>query len=575
MTTVTLRRGARASGQAGATWTTRIIWASSALILAFLVLVPIGYLLAESLKSADSVVALNKYLEVLGKPRVQSAILNTFLISTGAAILAVIVGVPLAFIVGRTDVYAKNFVRASILISLVSPPFLLAIAYIVLLGPNAGWINVGIRELLGIKATSGPLDIFSVLGFLLLAVPHGVAFVFIQTTPAFESMDGALEEAARTTGASMRRTILRVTMPLARPAILAGGLLAFSTSLALYGTAYLLGIDYITIAIREELFMGRDFAAAAVLAAVMVVMSMLALFLYRRAVRSSSRYLTVAGKGHRTRRMRLGRGRIPVSLLGVLYAFIVLIVPFTVLILTSLVDVYGLGPQPGNFTLDNYAWVLGSPRVAVAIRTSAVLALITATIVIALSIVVAYLITRTQLRVRGVLDYLSILPLGIAGTAFAVGLIIAYLSSPLDALDLYGTMWLLLIAYVTRFIPYGVRMAQTSLIQIAPELEEAARVSGSSWARSMRRVTVPLMKNGLVYGWALVFIQTLPELGASAMLVGPGTNVVSTTILDIWDNVKGIQRASALSALVFLLILVLVLVARQLTGRSPMTEERR
>lgn len=545
---------------------TQLIWLVAVLFLVFIIVLPIGYTLYESFTNQSGSLTLSNY-NYLSRPYVQEAIFNTILLALGVGFLSVVIGVPLAFGVSRTNMSGKSLVKSAVVISVVTPPFLVSMAYIVLLGPRVGYINIFLRNLFNLPLTSGPIDIFSLWGLIILGLPGGVALVFIQNFPTFANMDPSLEEAARMSGANPLKTILHITLPVMKPAILSGALLACTTALAMYGVPHMLNINVLTIAIRQA-FIVLDFKAGATLSTVVIVLSVSGLMLYRWSVRMASRYQTISAKGFRPAVMRLGKSRHLFTALGVVYALFTLILPYGSLIIVSLLRTLGTGISLQNLTLQNYIVVFRSALPKAALLNSVILATGTSTVVVFLGLFVGYLVVRTRMKGRMILDYLSILPMGIAGTALAAGLIIVYLTPPFVRLAVYGTNWILLIAYTTRFTPTGMRFCQSALLQVGKELEESSRVSGANQTQTLRYVTIPLIKNALLFAWILVFIQTLPEISASTLLRGAGTDVISTAILDMWDGTGGMRSASALGVILFVLITVLLILAQKLGGRS-------
>ena len=559
---LSLRRSRSGNGAA------RVIWLVAAISLFILVAAPMIALFLASVGADRGGFTLQTYFEQLASPRILRALTTTLVVSTGVAILSVVVGVPLAFGVSRTHMWGKGLVRVAILLTLFSPPFLVVMAYIALIGPANGWINVFLRELFQLEGNFGPLNVFSLLGFLLLALPSGVAFVFIQTAPLLENMDPSLEEAARIVGARPRRMVATITIPLMRHAVLSGGLLAFTVTLTLYGTPYLLQMDYLTIEIRNALLLGGSFQAAGALSIILALGSLVMLFLYRLSIRNTKLFQTVGGKSFRPAKLDLGWGKHIFTVLGIVYALATCVIPYITILLVSLLRARGLGLRWDNFSLRAYEYVLQSPTTVGAFVNSLVLSVSAATIVVVLGLIVGYIVVRTRIWGRGLLDYLAILPLGIAGTAFAVGLIITYLTPPLGALPIYGTLWILLLAYVASNIPFGVRISQNSLIQIGSELEEASRTTGATWTQTLRLVTVPLVKRGLLYAWIMVFVQCLPELSASVMLRGPGTEVVATAMITAWEGTGGVQAAAAMGIILVVIIGITMWIATKIAGRS-------
>ncbi len=546
---------------------TRVVWILISALLVYLVLTPVIYMFYEALTTETGKFTLDNFVKTFQRKRISQALINTIVVSVGVSVLGALIAVPLAFGVSRTNMRGKALVRSAVIVSIITPPFLVTMSYIILAGPNIGYLNVLLRKLFNLTTDYGPINVYTLFGLIVLAIPSSVAYVFLQTAPALENMDPSLEESARMVGANPLRTVLKVTLPLVKPAILSGMLLSFSAQVASYGVPHMLNINVLTIAIREALLMQLNFKSAAVLSVLVISMSLAVLAIYRYIIRSGKMYQTVSARGFRPSVMKLGRSRHIFTVLGVVYSLFAFLLPYGTLIAVSFLKTVGHGFRLSNFTLKNYvtAFSLQLPRVA--FLNSTVLALSTATIVVVIAIVAGSIIVRTKLRGRAVLDYLSALPLGIAGTALAAGLIMMYLM-PLSFLNIYGTLWILLIGYVTRFLPLGMRHCQTALLQVAPDLEEASRMTGANWLTTMRKITVPLVKNGVLYAWILVFVQSFSELSVSVLLRNVGTDVMSTAILDMWDGSARMPVATAMGAVVFLLITFLIVLAQKLTGRS-------
>lgn len=528
-----------------------LAWLVSTVWLFFLIALPVGVIALSSVY--EDGFTFDHYAGFAGSSALLAATLNSLLVAVGIAGLSVLIGGPLAFGVARTDMRFKGLVRASMIIALISPEFLLAMGYILLAGPNVGYVNVLLRGWFGLQQSQGPLDVFSLGGLILTALPNGVAFVFLALVPAFKNMDPALEEAARMKGASALRAVRDITIPLMRPAVLSGALLAFSTSLAMFGPPQMLGINVLTVAIRDAL-VRLNFATASVAAVVLIGLSLVALFVQRTAVRHTERYRTIGGKAFGSREIGLGWLTHLLTALGVVYAFASLVVPYGAMLSASLMKSIGNGFTAGNWTLANYAVIFSDRGVIKAATLSFTLAAISATLVAVMGVVVAYVIIRVKIPGRALLDYLSILPLAIPGTALGFALIVLYLNWPMNMFGIYGTPAILLIAYLARFIPIGVRNSQTTLLQIAPELEEASRVFGAGELKTLLRITTPLILPAIVYTWLLVFIMAIPELSASVILRGFGTQTLSTALLGIWNGNGGLAVASAFGMSIFVVV---------------------
>lgn len=536
-------------------------------VIAALVLVPIGFMVVESVTTDGGAFTLDNFIKYFKRNSVVEALLNTMLVALGIGSLGSLLGVTLAFGVSRTNMRFKTLVKSTIIVAIMTPPFLITLAYIILAGPNVGYVNLFLRWLFRLSNTYGPVDIYSVWSLVILGLPQGIATIFMMVFPALENMDPYLEEAGRMSGASSRRTALQITIPLVKPAVLSGLILSFGQSLALYGVPRMLNINVLTTKIRESITV-MDFKMGAVLSVTVTVLSLLAVYLYRRTVRSSKKYSTISAKGFKPSVMKLGRSRHLFSALGLIYAMFGFLIPYIMLLIASFMKTVGNGFTLSNFTFSNYTSLIHSDVAITAFKNSVFLGVMTATCVVFLGLIAAFVIVRMKARGSAVLEYLCNMPSGISGTALAMGLIFMYLSFPLNQLKLYGTIGLLLVAYVTRMLPSGARYCQSALIQINTELEEASRISGASWGRTTMKITIPLAKTGLIYAWILTFVMAFPELSSSVMLRNAGTDVVATAILDLWDGAGGLPQAAAFGTVVFMIVTLLVLLAQKLSGQS-------
>ncbi|WP_411037470.1 ABC transporter permease [Shinella sp. BYT-45] len=535
------------------------------LAVAVLILGPVVRLAGTAVMPSGSF-GLDLAYEVLANADTMQALINTVVYVVGVSLLSVLVGTPLAFLTERTDIsdLAKKVIRLSIVSSLITPAFLVAMAYVNLLGPNAGLINVLLRNLLGLTADRGPLNVYNMGGVLFLGALNSIAFVYLITSAAFSRMNPELEEAAAISGVGRARIIATVTLPVARNSIFAGGMLAMAGALADYGTPHMVNFTVLTLRIRSYMI-EANFAAASVVSLLLVVLSLIVLAIYRRSEARNS-VATVTGKSFAARPFPIGRARHLLAAVAYLYAFLAVVLPLTGLAFTSLLDRLGGGISLDNFTLRHYRDIIfGDALVVRAVTNSLILSVATAAVCAVMAVFAAYIIVR---RRSSLLDYIVVIPLGLAGTALAVALVMTVTGFPLRSLGLYGTLWIILLAYVIRHLPLAVRPTQAGLTQIAPELEEASRLSGASWARTLYSVLLPLLRPSLAAASVIVFLTTLTELSASIIVRHIGTDTIATAIMDLWDGGGGYQRASAVAICVFVVMLLIVIVAQSMTSRS-------
>lgn len=537
--------------------------ASAALLLA-LVGAPLVALAAQSV-IRDGRLSVDAYLTVVGRSLYYQALLNTLAVGIGSAALAVLFGTPIAWLVARTDMPLRRTVRATVTAAYIAPPFLLAIAYVILVAPNTGALNTLVARIFGVER--GPFSAYTLPTLIFVTSLHTFPAVFLLVAAALEAADASLEQAARLLGAGRIRTTLRITLPLVLPTILAGALLSFVSAIALFGSQAILGIPgrVYTLPTRVYQVLGYppDYAVASALSMLLVALTVGALALQRRW--SGSRVAaTIGGRGAAPETIRLGRWR----WLGLAWCAVVLLVsvalPYAALGAVSLLRARPAGMVIGNLTLDNYIDVLLRLDVTQrAIGNSLLLGFLTATLTVALGVVLATIDLRSSLRGRRLLEYLALVPLGIPGIVLAVAILELWLRLPVN---LYGTLLILLIAYVTRFIPLAARSAHAALGQVEMSLEESARIGGAGWWETQRRVTLPLARPVLLAGWVLVFVPTLQELSASVLLFTPDTMTLAVAIFNFQDNGR-LELVSALGVVMLVLASVVVALARRLAGR--------
>lgn len=499
---------------------------------------------------------------------------NTVFLALGTGLGSVVLGVPLAWATARTDMPLGRFIHAMVALSFITPPYLTTLAYIILLGPNAGYINRLLRWLLPFH--SGPINIFSMGGIVFVISLHVMAFPYLLTHGALQTLDAPLEESAQILGADRWTVTRRVTLPLVAPAITGGALLAAVESLALFGPQAFLGSPAKIVFLTTRIYgvIGSyppQFADASALSLLLVLLTVIGLTVQRRFIERRS-FVTISGRGVRTRVARLGRGRWAMLALCLFVVLWSALLPLAILVTTAFSKSWTNPPLPGNFTLHNFHTALVGNQISQrGIITSFKLAIGAATLTAILGLLIAYMDQRTTVRGRRFLDYLATLPLGLPGTVLAVGLIQAFIRPPFR---LYATIWILLVAYVARFMPLAVRSASAALRQVDPSLEEAARITNASWFQAVRLILVPLIRPGLVVAWLLVFIPALGELSATVLLYTSGTETISVAIFRL-NDLGQLEAVAALSVFTIGVILVLSLILQWLSGRkgAPVAQE--
>jgi len=547
-----------------------VVMAGAALALVVLVALPLAFLVAGSV-TADGGVTLAHFREAVSSRLYVQALRNSLILGAATAALSVAVGLPLAWAVSRTNVPAKRFIHLTAIVSYLTPPFLTAIAFVNLFSPRAGLVNRFVRDVLGMPALT--FDVFSMAGLILVTVPHTFPFVYLLAASALESVDSSMEESAQILGAGRWRTALAVTGPLVAPAILSGALVAFVNAIALFGSQAIVGLPGRVFTLPTRIYALFDYppqyGLASALSLIFVAITVVALYLQRRYLARRS-YVTVGGKGNRPERVDLGPARWGVFAFCVAVFVVAVAAPYVTLLAVSVSKSWGLQFWQ-NLTLQHYRFVLFEYDVTRrAIWNSLVLASATATLAVLLGSLVGWLDLRTALRGRKLLDYASLIPLGLPGIVVAVALIQFWLRMPLP---IYGTLVILLLAYTGRYVPLGVRSANAAFRQIDPSLEETARVTGAGWLRTFTAVTLPLARPGLFAGWLLVFVPALQELSASILLFSSGSITLAVAVYNLYET-GALEPVAALAIVTMLIISAAIALASRL-GRGSSGVPRR
>ena len=543
-----------------------VVMALAVAALIVLIVLPILWLLLGSVRG-DAGLTLENFTEVLASRLSITALKNSLILGAWTALFSLIIGLTLAFAVARTDVPGKPFLRLAATASYLSPPFLTAIAFTYLFSPNAGLINVFLRDVAGLPSLT--FNIFSMAGLVLVTVPHTFPFVYLLAASALASVDTSYEEAAQILGAGRLRTALTVTAPLVAPAVLSGTLLGFVNAIALFGSQAIIGLPGRIVTLPTRIYglfnYPPEYGLASALSLLFVLITVAALYLQRACLAGRS-YVTLAGKGSRPQLMRLGRLRyVLLGFAGVIFV-VAIAAPYLTLIAVSFSKSWGLDFWKG-LTLDNYRFILFDYDVTGrAIYNSLLLATLAATLAVLLGTVIGWIDLRSLLPGRRVLDYVSLIPLGLPGIVVAVALLQFWLAVPLP---LYGTLAILLLAYVGRYIPLGVRAANSALRQVDPSLEESAQILGASWLVTLREVTLPLIRGGLFAGWLIVFVPVIQELSASILLFSSSSITLAVAIYNLYET-GSIEPVAALAMINMAIVGAAILIASRL-GSGPAT----
>jgi iron(III) transport system permease protein len=547
-------------------------------LVCWLALVPLVFLLWQSFltpqtASTPAVFTLDNFRTAYFSTETFRLFFNSLQYASGTAVFALCIGTGLAWMNERTNTPFKQLFFALSIIPLVIPGILFTVAWIILGSPKIGIINMMFQ---GIFETDAVLiNVYSMAGMIWVDGLHYSPMAFLLMTAAFRSMDPSLEESALMSGASVLQIARRITLKLAWPAALASLLILFVRALESFEVPALLGlpvgIQVYTSSIYQAIHQyPSQIGLAAAYAITLLVITSFGIYAQSRLAYAGSRYATVTGKGFRPRTIDLGGWRYLTAGLFILYFVIIVLLPFLVLVWSSLQRFYSAPSWAAlsHLSLDSYRTILDYPQFWETVRNSLFLSLTTAIIIMLVGAVISWVVVRTKLKGRWLLDNIASLPLVFPGLVLGLSIMICYLY--LD-IGVYGTIWIMLIAYVTRFLPYGMRYVSTSMLQIHKELEESAAMSGASWAMTFRRVILPLLKPGLLAGFIYVVIVSIRELSSSILLYSPGTEVVSIMIWELWQNGQYVEL-SALGVMLIILLFCLVMIAQFIGKRFGISE---
>jgi iron(III) transport system permease protein len=536
------------------------LWAAAAF---FLVAVPVGGLLWRSLEDGETgAIGLGNYGAVLAAPGILEAIWNSTWIGLATTAATLVIAVPFAFLVSRTDMPGRRLFRSFALLTFAAPSFIAAMGWILLLGPRNGLLNQYVITPLGLPAFDvfGPQGIVMVLSFFLYPL------IFLPVTDAMDNMDSRLEEAAESLGATRWHSLRAITLPLILPPVFSGSLLVFISAFVIFGPVALLGgpVGFQTIptAMLQLMTFPPRIEYAAVLG-LPVLVALGGLLVLQRRIYGRRRYTTVGGKPGQRRRVRLGVWRWAAWLFGVAVMMVSVVLPFGVLLLTSFRKAIGLPLRPENLVLfDNYRALLDEPEILKSFWNSLWISLVATLASIVVAVLAVWLLERSRSRLRGSIQPSMLAPLAFPGAILGIAMIITYGGEPFW---IGGTLTIMVLAYLIRVVPQSFTYAHAGFKQVNAETEDAARSLGASWTETMRRVTVPLLRGPILSIGVLNFVLLFRELDISIFLY-TGTNSVAPVVLYNLASESQFQLMGALSVVMLAVNLGVVLLARRLLG---------
>ena len=498
-------------------------------------------------------------VEVISEPDTFQALKNSLIIASFTTIGSTIVGTFFAWLVTRTDLPHKTFMKSMFLVPFMLPSFIGAMAWKMLFSPNAGFINQFFVQHFGFD---GPIfNIYSYAGISAVEVMYLFPFVFIQVCGALERMDPTLEESARISGAGLLTITRKITIPLVLPSIMSGALLIMLYSMAHFGTVAVLGIENgifnIPTLIYERIHQsGGSFASirtGTVLATVLVISAAIIIWLQRKML-GKGHYQIIGGKSFRPMELKLRGLRIPMMIFCLVYIAFTIILPTVVIFLVGGLTTYGLSFTPENLSLDNYKFILFEYQVTKdAIFNSVSLGFAAAIITMFAGVMISYVIVKMKVRGKGILEFLGMLPFSVPGSVIALGVILAW--SGQFGVNLYNTVWIILLAYIARYMAFSLKANSAALEQVHDSLVEAARSCGASMWQSLKDIVIPLVRPGMLAAFFLIFLPSLRELTVSIMLYAPTTRTIGVAIYTLNEDGETVISA-ALAGIALILIIV-------------------
>ena len=536
-------------------------------ILCVLIVLPMAWLMVFAFGDRDGAFTLGNFIKLFSDPSFAEPLVTTLIIATSVGAICCLVAAPLGWLVARTDMPLRRTVRVLVMASLVTPPFVGAIAWEMLAAPNSGLLNQLYRLLTGAPPDEALLDIYSLSGLIFVIACYTFPYVFILVANALDRMPGELEDASSMLGAGRWATAWRITVPLALPTLVAGALVAFLQALNLFGSPAILAIPagFHTLTTRIwSLFQFPPKPELAAAAALPLLVLTIVLLRTQSWILGRRGYSVVGGKYGAPRLVRLGALRWPALAFGLIVLMMPVGLPYLALLNTAFSRIASRLISLDTITLHNidFTFVQLSSTMP-ALKNTFLLAALAATLCALLALVIAYVVARQATRGHRALGFLATAPLAIPGIVLGVGLFLSYTRPPLQ---LYGTLWILLLAYITIELPAAYQQLRSAFHAVHPELEEASRILGASRLRALADVTAPLLRSGVIATWCIVFVAVIRELSAAVILFTSETKVVSVLIFDLKES--GDVGAIAVLSLAMILITTGVIAIANRAGGS-------
>ncbi len=513
------------------------------------------------------------YVHTFASPTFWSALSGTLAFSIASTLVAFVLGAFIAWTVERTNTPLARFIGTLLVGRIIIPGILITIAWILIASPNIGVVNALWRDVTGMRNV---VNVYTFWGMVWVQSIEMVPLTYLLLSASFQSMDPSLEEASTMTGAGNWRTLRRISLPLALPAVSAALLLCFVTTIESFEVPLLMGGRAGIRVFSTEIFYNTsrtpvDWGLSSTDAVALTVLASVLLLVYFRVVRHGERFQTITGKGFRPRRIDLGNWRYLTCALALGVVFLTTGVPFLMILYVSFLPLYQ-APSAAAFAsmnFSNYQQLFSDTYAIVPMINSTMLAIGTAFAVVLLVAAIGYFAHKTKLRGRRLLDFLGFAPIAIPSVVLGAAFLWFYLIVPVPIL---GTLLIIGLAYLTKFMPFALRFVSNSLAQIHDELDEAAQVAGVSWSRNFFRIFLPLLRPGLLAAFFWVMVHSYRELTIAMMLVRSQNQTAAYIVYDLWER-GSFTQLSAFGVVMFGLLIVLVIAANSIGKRYGVVEQ--
>ena len=535
-------------------------------VLCVLIVLPMAWLMIFAFGSKEGGITLDNFIKLFSDPSFAEPLVTTLIISVSTAVTCCLVAAPLGWLVARTDMPLRRTVRVLVMASLVTPPFVGAIAWEMLAAPNSGLLNQLYRIVTGAPSDEALFDIYSLSGLIFTIVCYTFPYVFILVSNALDRMPGELEDASSMLGGGRWNTAWRITVPLALPTLVAGALVAFLQALNLFGSPAILAIPAGFHTLTTKIWSLFQFPPKPELAAAAALPLLILTIVLLRAqswILGRRGYTVLGGKYGAPRLVRLGALRWPALIFGMIVLMMPVGLPYLALLNTAFSRIASKLLTFDTLTLHNFRFTfLELSSTMPALKNTIILAVLSATLCAVLALVIAYVVARQAVRGHRALGFLATAPLAIPGIVLGVGLFLSYTRPPLQ---LYGTLWILLLAFITIELPAAYQQLRSAFHAVHPELEEASRILGATRLRALADVTAPLLRSGVIATWCIVFVAVIRELSAAVILFTSETKVISVLIFDLKES-GDIGAIAVLSLAIILITTGVIAIANRAGG---------